>query len=476
MMLILRCVTILDKKKLKTTNPATGEVINEYEIMSKEQIEEITKRAKTTFHEWKKDPSKRADYLYHVADIFRKDKERLAKVITNEMGKIIREARAEVEKCAWVMEYYADNGRVFLTDEIVNTDARKSFIAFEPLGVIGSIMPWNFPYWQGLRFASPSLMAGNTIVLKPASATMQSGIEIEKAFDKAGVPTGVFQTIVGDSTAAEMLIDSENVNAVTFTGSVPVGAKVAQRATSKLKKTVLELGGSDPFIVCEDADIEKASTGAVKGRFINCGQSCIATKRFIVVKKIANEFIEKLVQKTEKLNVGDPLSDQTDIGPLVNSKSVENMESVVEDSVLKGGEVLTGGERVRSKGSFYKPTLLRKVTHDMLVLQEEVFGPIAPISIVENELEAIKLSNDSKFGLGASIWTQDLDKAEKLSRSIESGIVTVNNVVISDPRVPFGGIKNSGFGRELSRYGMLEFVNVKSVRFYDQLVHNHYVE
>jgi acyl-CoA reductase-like NAD-dependent aldehyde dehydrogenase len=444
--------------------------------MNKEQIQEITKRSKTTFHEWKKDPIKRAEYLYHVADIFRKDKERLAKVITNEMGKIIREARAEVEKCAWVMEYYADNGRVFLTDEIVNTDARKSFIAFEPLGVIGSIMPWNFPYWQGLRFASPSLMAGNTIVLKPASATMQSGIEIEKAFDKAGVPTGVFQTIVGDSTAAEMLIDSENVNAVTFTGSVPVGAKVAQRATSKLKKTVLELGGSDPFIVCEDADIEKASTGAVKGRFINCGQSCIATKRFIVVKKIANEFIEKFVQKTEKLNVGDPLSDQTDIGPLINSKSVENMESVVEDSVRTGGEVLTGGERVRSKGSFYKPTLLRKVTHDMLVLHEEVFGPIAPISIVENELEAIKLSNDSKFGLGASIWTQDLDKAEKLSRSIESGIVTVNNVVISDPRVPFGGIKNSGFGRELSRYGMLEFVNVKSVRFYDQLVHNHYVE
>jgi acyl-CoA reductase-like NAD-dependent aldehyde dehydrogenase len=463
-------------KKLKTTNPATGEVINEYEIMNKEQIDDITKRAKNTFHGWKKDASMRAEYLYHVAHIFRKDKERLAKIITNEMGKIIKEARAEVEKCAWVMEYYADNGRVFLTDEIVNTDARKSFIAFEPLGVIGSIMPWNFPYWQGLRFASPSLMAGNTIVLKPASATMQCGIEIEKAFKKAGVPMGVFQTIIGNSTAAEMLIDSESVNAVTFTGSVPVGVKVAQRATSKLKKTVLELGGSDPFIVCEDADIEKASTGAVKGRFINCGQSCIATKRFFVVKKIANEFIEKFVQKTEKLNVGDPLSDQTDIGPLVNSKSVENMESVVEDSVRKGAEVLTGGERAKSKGSFYKPTLLRKVTHDMLVLQEETFGPIAPISIVENELEAIKLANDSKFGLGASIWTQDLDKAEKLSSSVESGIVTVNNVVISDPRVPFGGIKNSGFGRELSRYGMLEFVNIKSVRFYDQLVHNHYVE
>jgi acyl-CoA reductase-like NAD-dependent aldehyde dehydrogenase len=463
-------------KKLKTTNPATGEVINEYEIMNREQIDDITKRAKTTFHEWKKDASKRAEYLYHVARIFRNDKERLAKVITNEMGKIIKEARAEVEKCAWVMEYYADNGRVFLTDEIVNTDARKSFLAFEPLGVIGSIMPWNFPYWQGLRFASPSLMAGNTIVLKPASATMQCGIEIEKAFEKAGVSMGVFQTVIGDSTAAEMLIDAESVNAITFTGSVPVGAKVAQRATSKLKKTVLELGGSDPFIVCEDADIEKASTGAVKGRFINCGQSCIATKRFFVVKQIANEFIERFIQKTEKLNVGDPFSDQTDIGPLVNSKSVENMESVVEDSIRKGGEVLTGGERAKSKGSFYKPTLLRKVTHDMLVLQEETFGPIAPISIVENELEAIKLANDSKFGLGASIWTQDLDKAEKLSRSIESGIVTVNNVVISDPRVPFGGIKDSGFGRELSRYGMLEFVNIKSVRFYDQLIHNHFVE
>jgi succinate-semialdehyde dehydrogenase/glutarate-semialdehyde dehydrogenase/succinyl-CoA reductase len=319
-------------------------------------------------------------------------------------------------------------------------------------------------------------MAGNTIVLKPASATMQCGIEIEKAFEKAGVPQPVFQTIVGDSTAAEILIDSDSINAVTFTGSVPVGAKVAQRATSKLKKTVLELGGSDPFIVCEDADIEKASTGAVKGRFINCGQSCIATKRFFVVKKIANEFIEKFVQKTEKLRVGDPLSDETDIGPLVSSKSAENIESVVKDSVQKGGEILTGGEPAKSKGSFYKPTLLKNVSLDMLVLQEETFGPVAPISAVENDAEAIKLANDSKFGLGASIWTEDLDKAEKLSRMVQSGIVTVNNVVISDPRVPFGGIKNSGFGRELSRYGMLEFVNIKSVRFYDQLIHNHYVE
>jgi len=463
-------------RELKTINPATEEVINTYKMMTKEQINENVKKAQNAFFEWKKDIQKRAEYLYHVAHVFRQDKERLAKVITNEMGKAIKEARSEVEKCVWVMEYYADNGRVLVTDEVVNTDARKSFITFEPLGVIGSIMPWNFPYWQALRFASPSLMAGNTIVLKPASATMQCGIEIEKAFEKAGVPQPVFQTIVGDSTAAEMLIDSDSINAVTFTGSVPVGAKVAQRATSKLKKTVLELGGSDPFIVCEDADIEKASTGAVKGRFINCGQSCIATKRLFVIKKVANEFIEKFVQKTEKLRVGDPLSDDTDLGPLVNASGLRTIDSQVKDSVKEGAEILTGGEQTRSKGYFYKPTILKNVSSNMRVAQEEVFGPAAPIVVVDSETEALRLANDSQYGLGASIWTEDLDKADRLSRMVRSGIVTVNNVVISDPRVPFGGIKNSGFGRELSRYGMLEFVNIKSVRFYDQLVHQHHVE
>jgi acyl-CoA reductase-like NAD-dependent aldehyde dehydrogenase len=463
-------------RELKTINPATEEVINTYKMMTKEQINEKVKKAQNAFCEWKKDIQKRAEYLYHVAHVFRQDKERLAKVITNEMGKAIKEARSEVEKCSWVMEYYADNGRVFVTDEVVNTDARKSFITFEPLGVIGSIMPWNFPYWQGLRFAAPSLMVGNTIVLKPASATMQCGIEIEKAFEKAGVPQPVFQTIVGDSTAAEMLIDSDSINAVTFTGSVPVGAKVAQRATSQIKKTVLELGGSDPFIVCEDADIEKATTGAVKGRFINCGQSCIATKRFFVIKKIADEFIEKFVQKTEKLRVGDPLTDDTDLGPLVNASGLKTIDSQVKDSVKEGAEILTGGEQTRSKGYFYKPTILKNVSSNMRVAQEEVFGPVAPIVVADSETEALRLANDSQYGLGASIWTEDLDKAERLSRMVRSGIVTVNNVVISDPRVPFGGVKKSGFGRELSRYGMLEFVNIKSVRFYDQLIHNHYVE
>ena len=463
------------ERKLMTLNPATEEILNEYDIMTKEKINESVGRAREAFSDWKTDIHKRADSLYAFAREFRKNRENLARTSTQEMGKAIKESRSEIDKCASTIEYYADNGKIFTSDEVVNTDARKSVIIFEPVGVIGSIMPWNFPYWQALRFAAPSLMAGNTIVLKPASATMQCGIEIEKTFINAGIPRGIFQTLIGDSSIAETLIDSD-INAVTFTGSVQVGGKVAQRATSQLKKTVLELGGSDPFIVCEDADIEKASTGAVKGRFINCGQSCIASKRFIVTKKIASEFIEEFVTKTEKLKVGDPLSDDTDIGPLVNANSLSNIESLVAKSVRQGAEVMTGGERTNNRGFFYRPTILKNVSPKMDIATEEVFGPLAPVITVENEKDAMKIANDSKYGLGASIWTQDLEKAEMLSRTIESGIVTVNNVVVSDPRVPFGGIKNSGFGRELSRYGMLEFVNVKSIRFYDQLIHNHHVE
>jgi acyl-CoA reductase-like NAD-dependent aldehyde dehydrogenase len=461
--------------KIRTVNPTTETILNEYDIMTKEQIDAKVKTARTAFSEWRNDVDKRVDFLYSFANELRKNLENLATTATREMGKAIKESRSEVEKCAWAIEYFADNGKIFASDEVVNTDARKSIITFEPLGVIGSIMPWNFPYWQALRFAAPSLMAGNTIVLKPASATMQCGIEIERTFNKSGLANGVFQTLIGDSSIAETLIDSD-INAVTFTGSVQVGGKVAQRATSQLKKTVLELGGSDPFIVCEDADLEKASSGAVKGRFINSGQSCIASKRFIVVRKIANEFIEMFVQKTQKLKVGDPMSNETDIGPLVNINSLNNMESLVAQSVEDGAELLTGGERRDSKGFFYPPTVLKNVSPSMRIASEEVFGPIAPVIIAEDEKEAMKVANDSKYGLGASIWTQDLDKAERMSRAVESGIVTVNNVVISDPRVPFGGIKNSGFGRELSKYGMLEFVNIKSVRFYDQLIHNHYVE
>jgi acyl-CoA reductase-like NAD-dependent aldehyde dehydrogenase len=464
------------KSKLQTINPTTEQVLKEYEIMSKEQIDDSIKQARNAFSEWKRNIDKRSDFLYAFAKELRKNKEKLAKTATEEMGKAIKESRSEIEKCAWVIEYYADNGKIFSTAEVVNTDARKSTISFEPIGVIGSIMPWNFPYWQGIRFAAPSLMVGNTIVLKPASATMQCGIEIENTFLQAGVPEGVFQTLTGDSTIAETLIDSSGINAVTFTGSVPIGAKVAQRATSQLKKTVLELGGSDPFIVCEDADIEKTTTGAVKGRFINCGQSCIASKRFIVDKRIADQFTEKFVQKAEKLRVDNPLLEDTDMGPVVNAKSLENIDRIVKASIKEGAELLTGGEKVKDKGYFYRPTILKKVLPKMEIVQEEVFGPVAPIIVTNDEKEAIKVANDSKFGLGASIWTQDLEKAEKLSAMMESGIVTVNNMVVSDPRVPFGGVKKSGFGRELSRYGMLEFVNIKSIRLYDQLLYNHHVE
>jgi succinate-semialdehyde dehydrogenase/glutarate-semialdehyde dehydrogenase/succinyl-CoA reductase len=464
-------------KIIKTVNPATEKLLSKYPIMSAKQVGKSVNRARDAFATWKNlKISKRAKFMQDFAQELRKNRANLAHAATQEMGKPIKESLSEVEKCASVMEFYADNGQIFLNDESVNTDARKSVVIFQPLGVIGSIMPWNFPYWQALRFAAPSLIAGNTIVLKPASATIQCGIEIEKSFNNIGLPAGVFSTVVGDSSTSEALIDSE-LNGVTFTGSVSVGAKVASRATSQWKKCVLELGGSDPFIVCESADLDKASAGAVKGRFINCGQSCIASKRFFVVKKVAESFIEQFIQKTQRLVVGNPLSESTDIGPLVNKSAFNNIESMVQAAVRKGAEILAGGESIKNrKGYFYKPTILTKITPKMRVAQEEIFGPVAPVSIVEDDLEAIKLANDSQYGLGASIWTEDLDKAERLSRAIEAGIVTVNNVVASDPRVPFGGVKKSGFGRELSRYGMLEFVNIKSIRFYDQLVHHHHVE
>lgn len=461
--------------KVETINPATEEILAEYEIMSKEQVNDKVEKAKKTFEDWKKDFHKRIEFVHRLAHELRNNKNELARVATNEMGKPIKESLSEIEKCAWVMEFYGDNGEVFMHDEVLNTDARKSFIAFEPLGVIASIMPWNFPYWQALRFAAPSLVTGNTIVLKPASATLQCGIEIENTIKNAGLPNGVFQTLVGSSTVAEHLLDS-NIDAVTFTGSTSVGAKVAQRAGGRLKKCVVELGGSDPFIVCQDADIEKASDGAVKGRFINCGQSCIASKRFFVASKVANEFIEQFVHKTEKLKVGNPLSEDTDLGPLVNRKGLETIEEQVSDGVEKGAEILTGGQRVGEKGFFYKPTIIKNITKKMRIEYEETFGPVAPITVVEDERDAITLANDSSFGLGASIWTRDLDKADRFSRSINSGMVSINNVLVSDPRMPFGGIKQSGLGRELSRYGMLEFVNIKSVRYYDQLIHHHYVE
>ena len=460
---------------ISTVNPTTGEEIKKYSAMDKNQVFDLVGKAKRAYPEWKKDYEKRRSYIYNLVEHLKKNKTELATVATSEMGKPLKESIGEVEKCAWALEFYADHGDSFLSDEVLNTDARKSFLTFEPLGVIGSIMPWNFPYWQALRFAAPCLMAGNVIVMKPSRVTMQSGIEIEKAFAESGMPDGIFQTVVGSVESANHLIDSD-VSAVTFTGSTNAGAKVGERAAKNLKKCVLELGGSDPFIVLDDAIIEKAAEGAVKGRFINCGQSCVASKRFFVGKNIADEFIELFIKKASQLKVGDPMSIETDIGPLSSKDGLETISGIVEDAKEKGAEILLGGSEMDGKGFFYKPTILRNVKPNMRIAQEETFGPVAPITIVENESEAVKLANESEFGLGASIWTKDLAKADKMSRRIESGIVSVNNVVISDPRIPFGGIKHSGFGRELSRYGMLEFVNLKSVRFYDNLTHHHYVE
>jgi len=462
--------------KVKTINPSNENIIQEYEIMDKDTVNDVVRKSKKVSIEWRKDMHKRIELLHKCAEELRKNKKELGIVATNEMGKPIKESIAEVEKCATAMEYYGDNGQVFMNDEVLNADARKTLITFQPLGVIGSIMPWNFPYWQALRFAAPSMIIGNTIVLKPASATLQCGIEMEKLFTKVGFPEGVFQSLVGNSTVAEHLIDSPDIAAITFTGSNTVGAKVAQKAGGNLKKCVLELGGSDAFIVCSDADIEKASEGAVKGRFINCGQSCIASKRFFVAENVADEFIEKFIQKTERLKVGDPLSEDTDIGPLVNNQGFETIQSQVKDAVDNGAEIITGGERVGDKGYYYKPTIIKNISNKMRMYHEEVFGPVASIVVVEDEKDAIKLANESIFGLGASVWTKDFDKAEQFSKAIESGMVSVNHMLVSDPRVPFGGIKQSGFGRELAKYGMLEFVNVKAIRFYDKILHQHYVE
>ena len=461
--------------QITTINPSTGEEITKFTAMDKNQVFDLVGKAKRAYPEWKKDYEKRRSYVYNLVEYLIKNKIKLAKVATSEMGKPLKESIGEIEKCAWALEFYADHGDSFLSDEVLNTDARKSFLSFEPLGVIGSIMPWNFPYWQALRFAAPCLMAGNVIVMKPSRVTMQSGIEIEKAFMESGMPDGIFQTVVGSVDSANHLIDSD-VNAVTFTGSTNAGAKVGERAARHLKKCVLELGGSDPFIVLDDAIIDKAAEGAVKGRFINCGQSCVASKRFFVGKNIAKDFIELFIKKASQLKIGDPMNMETDLGPISSKDGFETISGIVEDAKEKGAEILLGGSKIEGKGFFYEPTILTNVKPNMRIANEETFGPIAPITIVENESEAIKLANDSEFGLGASIWTKDLAKADKMSRRIESGIVSVNNVVISDPRIPFGGIKHSGFGRELSRYGMLEFINLKSVRFYDNLTHHHYVE
>jgi succinate-semialdehyde dehydrogenase/glutarate-semialdehyde dehydrogenase/succinyl-CoA reductase len=447
-------------------NPATGKVVGTYPITSRTQVRSVVDRAREAFVGWaKKDPEDRGVFLAHFAEILRKHKEDYATTMTREMGKVIRESKAEVEKCAWAADYFAQNGPKFLEPEVVSTDALRSYIAFHPRGVLGSIMPWNFPMWQIVRFAVPALIAGNAVVVKPASATPQSALNLEGAFHEAGLPEHVFQVVVGDRTTANALIRCP-VSVVSLTGSVGTGIAVAREAARDLKKAVLELGGSDAFIVAEDADLNLAAKGAVVGRFVNSGQSCIAAKRFFVVDSVAGEFLEKFAEGIRRLRVGDPLDPSTDIGPMVNEGQRDQIESQVRDAVRKGARVVVGGKTIRRPGSYFQPTLLSEVTKAMRVLREETFGPVAPVLAVPDLETAIREANDSEFGLGASIWSKDLGRADQLAREIESGMVFVNGAVKSDPRMPFGGVKHSGIGRELSRYGLLEMVNIKTVEIF----------
>src|SRR5881296_1820219 len=454
------------RRTFDVINPATGKALASYPIATAPQVRAKVGAAREAFRSWSKlDAEHRATYLLHFAEVLRKHKADYAETMTLEMGKIIRESIAEVEKCAWAADYFGQNGPAFLRPDIVATDAMRSYVAFHPRGVLGSIMPWNFPMWQIVRFAVPALIAGNTVVVKPASASPQSGCNLEFAFREAGLPDGVFQIVVGDRTTATALIHSP-VSVVSLTGSVRTGVYVAREASKDLKKVVLELGGSDPFIVAGDADLDAAAKGAVAGRFVNGGQSCIAAKRFFVVDSAADEFLAKFAQRMRRLRVGDPLDPTTDVGPLVSQTQRDEIEGQVKDAVAKGAKVEVGGKRSRRPGWYFEPTLLSHVTKAMRVLREETFGPVAPVVAVPNLHTAIAEANDSEFGLGASIWTKDLARADELAREIESGMVFVNGAVKSDPRMPFGGVKQSGIGRELSRYGLLEMVNIKTVEVF----------
>jgi acyl-CoA reductase-like NAD-dependent aldehyde dehydrogenase len=392
----------------------------------------------------------------------RKNREDYARIVTEEMGKPVRQSLAEIEKCAWVCDYYADHAEVFLRDELIPTEFRKSFVSFEPLGVIASIMPWNFPFWQVMRFAVPALTAGNVGVLKHSSVCLGSALKLEQAFVDAGFPENVFQAVIGDYRAGEALVQSD-IDAVSVTGSINTGRRVAELASQGLKKFVLELGGSDPFIVLEDADLSQTAYMATQSRLLNTGQSCIAAKRFIVVKEVADKFTKLFVEDTNAEVVGDPLDPKTTIGPLVRDSQRQALAKQVDDARTKGAKILTGGKPLNGDGFFYEPTIISEVNHGMDVVKEEVFGPAAPIIVVNSDEEAIREANNSEFGLGASIWTNNLDRGIALARQVESGIVSVNEMVRSDPRLPFGGIKKSGIGRELSEFGIKEFVNIKSI-------------
>ncbi|MBD3233050.1 MAG: aldehyde dehydrogenase family protein [candidate division Zixibacteria bacterium] len=449
---------------MKAINPATNKLIKEYQEHSSDDVKQIIESVNNEQRSWKNtDFPHRSELMKKAADILRSDEDKYAKLITQEMGKPISESGAEIQKCAWVCDYYAENAVRFLDDEPITTDASKSFVAFEPLGVVLAVMPWNFPFWQVFRFAAPALMAGNAGLLKHASNVPGCALAIEEIFNKAGFPVNIFRTLMISSGLVEEVIVNDIIKAVTLTGSEPAGSSVASIAGRELKKTVLELGGSDPYIVLEDADIDTCVETSVKARMINTGQSCIAAKRFIVVRSRVQEFEEKQTELMNSMKLGDPMDESTQVGPLARMDLLDDLDAQVKQSIEAGARLLCGGERISGEGAFYKPTVLTDVTKGMAAYNEETFGPVSAIIPVEDEQEAINVANDSEFGLGGSLWTQDVEKGERLARQVESGAVFVNGMTKSDPRLPFGGVKKSGYGRELSQFGIREFVNIKSI-------------
>jgi succinate-semialdehyde dehydrogenase/glutarate-semialdehyde dehydrogenase len=448
----------------RSINPATGQPCGSHPEPDAPTLAAALSQAESAFRGWREVAfSERARYLRAAAELMRRERRRHAELMALEMGKPVQQGEAEAEKCAWVCEYYAEHAEGFLAPEPVETDAARSYVRFDPLGPVLAIMPWNFPFWQVFRFAAPALMAGNVGLLKHASNVFGCARAIEEVFSEAGLPTGVFQSLIVSSKSASELIDHPAVQAVTLTGSEPAGMEVAARAGRALKKTVLELGGSDPFIVLDDVDVAAVAGEAARSRTLNAGQSCIAAKRFIVMQSVEAAFTEALRSELEALRVGDPLDAATEVGPLAREDLLEELDGLVQRSVAAGARLVSGGRRLDGPGYFYAPTLLAGVRPGMPAAEEETFGPVAAVIPVASEQQAVEVANASRYGLGASIWSGDLERAERRVPGIEAGHVAVNGIVKSDPRLPFGGIKRSGYGRELAGFGIREFVNVKSV-------------
>ena len=449
---------------IATINPATGETLKTFDELTAAQIEAKLALAASTFETHRRTSFRdRAQKMTRAAEILESEKQQLGRLMTIEMGKPLKAAISEAEKCALVCRHYAENAERHLADEVVETNAKRSYVRFQPLGPVLAVMPWNFPFWQVFRFAAPALMAGNVGLLKHASNVPQCALAIEDVFRRAGFPEGAFQTLLIGSDKVENILNDRRVVAATLTGSEPAGASVAAIAGKQIKKTVLELGGSDPFIVMPSANLDEAVTTAVKARTINNGQSCIAAKRFIVAAEIYAAFEKKFVEEMKALRVGDPLEESTDIGPLATPQIVKDLEKQVQQAVTSGARVLTGGKRLDRPGNFYEPTVLVDVDPATEVSCEEIFGPVAMLFRVNNTDEAIRLANATPFGLGSAAWTTDDAEQEQFINELQAGCVFINGMVASDPRLPFGGVKHSGYGRELAEFGIREFVNIKTV-------------